>query len=363
MSEQRLYNFSAGPSALPLPALRKAQEELLCLPGVGASVMEISHRSKTFEAILDAAEANVRSLLNVPQNYHILFLQGGGMLQFSMLPMNLLGGKSADYIVSGAWSQKAASEAKYVGNSNIVWDGKEIAYNRKPTASELKLDPNAAYLYICSNETIEGIQYQELPDAGAVPIVCDSSSDFLSKPVDITKYGVFFACAQKNAGPAGVTIVIIRDDLLERSPETLPSAVHYKRAAEQKSMLNTPPCFAIYMVKLVTEWLIHEMGGLKNINEFHKEKAALLYAAIDDSNGFYTGHAQKEYRSLMNVPFKLSSKELDKKFEIEAEAAGLIMLAGHRSIGGLRASIYNAMPRAGVVALCEFMSDFAKKNG
>ena len=363
MSEQRLYNFSAGPAALPVSVLKKAQEEFLCLPGVGASVMEISHRSKTFEAILDAAEANVRSLLNVPDHYRVLFLQGGALLQFGMIPMNLLGNKSADYIVTGSWSKKAASEAKIVGKTNVVWDGKDVSYKRKPTASELNLNADAAYVYLCSNETIEGVRYPELPDVGSVPLVCDSSSDFFSQPLDITKYGMLYACAQKNAGPAGVTIVIIRDDLLERSPDTLPSLLHYKRLAEQKSMLNTPPCFAIYMVKLVTEWLMNDMGGLEKMYAFNKEKAALLYAAIDNSNGYYTGHAEKEYRSIMNVPFRLPSEELDKKFESEAKSAGLITLAGHRSVGGLRASIYNAMPREGVVALCNFMSDFAKKNG
>ena len=363
MSEQRLYNFSAGPAALPLPVLKKAQEEFLCLPGVGASVMEISHRSKPFETILDTAEANVRSLLNVPENYRILFLQGGALLQFGMIPMNLLGGKSADYIVTGSWSKKAASEAKIVGKTNVIWDGKDLAYKRKPTASELTYGADAAYAYVCSNETIEGVQYRTLPDTGTLPLVCDSSSDIFSKPLDITKYGMLYACAQKNVGPAGVTLVIIRDDLVERSPDTLPSLLHYKKLAEQKSMLNTPPCFAIYMVKLVTEWLINDMGGLEKVYAFNKEKAALLYAAIDNSNGYYTGHADKEYRSIMNVPFRLPSEELDKKFESEAKGAGLMTLAGHRSVGGLRASIYNAMPREGVVALCDFMADFAKKNG
>ena len=358
----RQYNFSAGPAALPLPVLKKAQEELLCLPGAGASVMEISHRSKTFEAILDAAEANVRSLLNVPDNYKILFLQGGALLQFGMIPMNILGGKSADYIVTGSWSKKAASEAKIVGNVKTIWDGKDVSYKRKPTASEYTLDADAAYVYICSNETIEGVQYQELPGTGNVPLVCDASSDILSKPLDITTFGLIYACAQKNVGPAGVTLVMIRDDLMDRSPETLPSLLHYKRIAEQKSMLNTPPCFAIYMVKLVTEWLMNDMGGLEKVYAFNKEKAGLLYDAIDNSGGYYTGHAEKEYRSLMNVPFRLPSEELDKKFEAEAKSTGLMMLSGHRSVGGLRASIYNAMPREGVVALCDFMSDFAKKN-
>ena len=363
MSEQRLYNFSAGPAALPLPVLKKAQEELLCLPGVGASIMEISHRSKTFEAILDAAEANIRLLLNVPGNYRVLFLQGGALMQFGMIPMNLLGGKSADYIVTGSWSKKATSEAKTVGKVNVIWDGKDVAYKRKPTDSELNVNTDSAYVYICSNETIEGVQYQNIPEVGSMPLVCDASSDFLSGPLDMTKFGLLYACAQKNAGPAGVTVVIIRDDLIERSPDTLPSLLHYKKLAEQKSMLNTPPCFAVYMVKLVTEWLMNDMGGLKKVAAFNEEKAALLYAAIDNSSGYYTGHAEKECRSVMNVPFRLPSEELDKKFESEAKSAGFIMLSGHRSVGGLRASIYNAMPREGVVALCNFMSDFAKKNG
>jgi len=363
MSDKRLYNFSAGPAVLPLPVLKKAQEELLCLPGVGASVMEISHRSKTFEAILEATEANVRALLQVPNNYRILFLQGGALLQFGMIPMNLLGDKSADYIVTGAWSKKAASEAKIVGKTNVIWDGKEVSYKRKPTASELKFNADAAYVYLCANETIEGVQYPAMPDTGSVPLVCDSSSDIFSKPLDVSKYGILYACAQKNVGPAGVTLVIIRDDLVERSPDTLPSLLHYKKIAEQKSMLNTPPCFAIYMVKLVTEWLLNDMGGLDKMYAFNKEKAGLLYDAIDSSGGYYKGHAETEYRSIMNVPFRLPSEELDKKFESEAKAAGLVMLSGHRSVGGLRASIYNAMPREGVVALCDFMCDFAKKNG
>ena len=363
MSEQRLYNFSAGPAVLPLPVLKKAQEELLCLPSIGASVMEISHRSKAFEPIIEGAEANIRALLKIPENYRILFLQGGALLQFGMIPMNLLGGKSADYIITGSWTKKAASEAKIVGKTNIIWDGKDLAYKRKPTASELKIHTEAAYAYICSNETIEGVQYPDFPDTGSVPLVCDSSSDIFCRPIDITKFGLLFACAQKNLGPAGVTVVIIRDDLVERSPDTLPSLLHYKKIAEQKSMLNTPPCFAVYMVKLVTDWLLNDMGGLEKVHAFNKEKAALLYDTIDHSNGYYKGHAEKEYRSIMNVPFRLPSEELDKRFESEAKAAGLIMLSGHRSVGGLRASIYNAMPREGVVALRDFMLDFAKKNG
>ncbi|MDR1962814.1 MAG: 3-phosphoserine/phosphohydroxythreonine transaminase [Planctomycetaceae bacterium] len=363
MSEaDRFYNFSAGPAVLPLPVLKKAQEELLCLTGAGASVMEISHRSKSFELIIEGAETNIRTLLNVPDNYHVLFLQGGALLQFAMIPMNLLNGKPANYVISGTWSKKAFSEAKLVGNVQSVWDGSNFSYKRKPSAGELKFETDAAYAYVCSNETIEGIQYQEYPNTNELPLICDSSSDFFSRPVDVEKFGLLYACAQKNIGPAGVTVVIIRDDLLERSSNKIPSLLNYKKIADAKSMLNTPPCFAIYMVKLVTEWLLRDIGGLGNMYEINQEKAALLYEAIDSSNGFYKGHADKEFRSIMNVPFRLPSEELDKKFQNEAMRAGLTSLGGHRSVGGLRASIYNAMPREGVVKLCGFMADFAQKN-
>ena len=362
--KMRVYNFSAGPAVLPEPVLKKAQEELLELPGVGASVLEISHRSKPFIAIIEQAEANIRQLYSIPENYQVLFLQGGALMQFGMIPMNLLkgSGKAADYVVTGSWSKKAISEAKTQGTVNTVWDGKSVEFRRKPSAAEMKLDPNAAYCYLCSNETIEGIQWQTEPNVGNVPLICDSSSDIFCKPIDISKYGLLYACAQKNCGPAGVTIVIMRNDLLEKSPDDIPSLLNYKKLAEQKSMLNTPPCFAIYMVKLVTDWLLNDIGGLDKMYAKNKEKATLLYQTIDESNGYYKGHAEKEFRSIMNVPFRLPSEELDKKFETEAKAANLISLAGHRSVGGLRASIYNAMPREGVVALCEFMKNFAAKN-
>ena len=364
MSEaDRLYNFSAGPAVLPLSVLKKAQEELLCLPGAGASVMEISHRSKPFEAIIGAAEANIRKLLAVPDNYRVLFLQGGALLQFGMIPMNILGkGKKADYVVTGSWTKKAISEAKLVGEVSTVWDGKDSGYRRKPSADETKFNADAAYAYICSNETIEGVQYQQYPGTPS-PLVCDSSSDIFCRPMDVSKFGILYACAQKNCGPAGVTIVIIRDDLVAMSPADLPSLLSFKKLAEAGSMLNTPPCFAVYMVKLVTDWLLDEIGGLDEMYKMNQEKAALLYEAIDYSNGFYKGHADKEFRSIMNVPFRLPSEELDKKFQEDAKRGGLITLGGHRSVGGLRASIYNAMPRDGVVALRDFMVDFAKKNG
>jgi phosphoserine aminotransferase len=363
MSEtDRVYNFSAGPAVLPLPVLKKAQEELLCLSGAGASVLEVSHRSKPFEAIIEDAEANIRKLLRVPDHYRVLFLQGGALLQFAMIPINLLQGKSADYVITGSWSKKAFSEGKLVGNVKSVWDGKELSYKRKPSADELTFDSDASYVYICSNETIEGVQYQEYPNSGNIPLVCDSSSDFLSRPIDVSKFSLLYACAQKNAGPAGVTVVIIRNDLAERCGDKIPSLLSYKKIAEAKSMLNTPPCFAIYMVKLVTEWLLDDIGGLDKMYAINKEKAALLYEVIDQSNGFYNGHADKEFRSIMNVPFRLPSEDLDKRFQEEAKQSGLTTLGGHRSVGGLRASIYNAMPREGVAKLRDFMLDFAKKN-
>lgn len=363
--QERLYNFSAGPAVMPLSVLKKAQEEFVCLPGVGASILEISHRSKPFEAILLAAQDNIRKLLNVPENYKILFLQGGALTQFAMIPMNIIRNvdSTADYIVSGTWSKKAASEAKTQGKINIVWDGKEEGFRRKPADSELNLNPNAAYCYITSNETIEGVQWQKTPETGNIPLVCDASSDVFSRPVDISKYGIYYACAQKNAGPAGVTMLIIRDDFVDKSGDDLASMFSYKKLAAANSMLNTPPCFAIYMLKLVTDWLLTDIGGLDKMFEINQNKAALLYDAIDQSNGFYRGHANKEYRSIMNVPFRLPSEELDKQFQNEAKEIGLITLGGHRSVGGLRASIYNAMPEAGVIKLRDFMLDFAKKNG
>jgi len=361
--QDRVYNFSAGPAVLPLPVLKKAQEELLCLPGAGASVLEVSHRSKQFEAIIDAAEANVRKLLGVPDNYRVMFLQGGALLQFAMIPMNILAGKSADYIVTGTWSKTALDEAKTQGTINTIWNGSETKFRRNPKAGEFTVNPDAAYCYMTSNETIQGVQWQSLPATGNVPLVCDASSDVFCKPVDISKFGVYFACAQKNAGPAGVTMVIMRDDLVEKSPANLPKLLNYKVLAEGKSMVNTPPCFAIYVLKLVTEWLLNDIGGLDKMYAKNVEKAQLLYDAIDHSGGFYGGHAVKEDRSLMNVPFVLPNEDLTKKFLEEAKSHKLTQLSGHRSVGGCRASIYNAMPREGVVALRDFMLDFAKQNG
>ncbi len=361
MSE-RMYNFSAGPAVLPVSVLKKAQEDLLCLPGCGASILEISHRSKQFGEILAQTKANVRELLNIPENYKIMFLQGGALTQFAMIPMNIIRNtnKSADYVLTGNWSKKAASEAKTQGKVNVIWDGKEEGYVRKPTDDELHTSADAAYCYICANETIEGIQYPREPKVD-LPLVCDASSEIFSRPVDIEKYGILYACAQKNAGPAGVTLVVMRDDFVEMSGDDLPSLFSYKKLAEKDSMLNTPPTFGIYIMKLVTDWL-KEQGGLQAMYEKNVEKAKLLYDVIDASNGFYRVHGQKEYRSIMNVSFRLPTEELDKKFQEEAKAYKLVSLNGHRSVGGERASIYNAMPREGVVTLRDFMVDFAKKN-
>ena len=363
--EKRVYNFSPGPAVLPLPVLEAAQRDLLALPGAGISILEISHRSKQFAQIIEQAEANLRTLLAIPDNYRILFLQGGALLQFGMLPMNLLRntGKSADYVVTGTWSKKAADEAKTQGTVRAAWDGKATNYDRVPQQSDLKLDPNAAYVYVTSNETIQGVQYPALPDFGDVPVICDASSDFLSRPMPIDRYGVVFACAQKNAGPAGVTIVIMRDDLVQKSPKDLPSMLNYSVMAENKSLLNTPPTFAIYLVKLVTDWLLNTIGGLDKMLEINRRKANLLYDAVDASNGFYAPHAQLASRSIMNVPFRLADATLDEPFLKEAAGLGLCELKGHRSVGGCRASIYNAMPTEGVAALRDFMLEFAKGNG
>jgi phosphoserine aminotransferase len=361
---ERIYNFSAGPAVLPEPVLKQAQQELFALPGVGMSVLEISHRSTTFERIITEAEADLRRLLGIPENYKVLFLQGGASLQFSMVPMNLLPkGGSADYLVTGSWGQGAIKEAKKLGAAHEAASTAETNFNRLPRPEEIKLDPNAAYLHFTSNETIFGVEFQEEPEAGDVPLVCDMSSNFISKPIDVSKYGVIYAGAQKNAGPAGATIVIIREDLLEKAPPGLPAMLDYKNLAKSGSLYNTPPCFAIYICGLVFKWLLNDIGGLAKIFANNKAKAKILYDAIDTSDGYYRGHAEKDCRSLMNVTLRLPNEELEKRFIKESTAAGLDGLKGHRSVGGLRASIYNAFPKEGVVKLVEFMREFERKNG
>jgi phosphoserine aminotransferase len=361
---ERIYNFSAGPAVLPESVLKQAQQELFALPGVGMSVLEISHRSTAFERIINEAEADLRRLLGIPENYKVLFLQGGASLQFSMVPMNLLPqGGSADYLLTGSWGQGAIKEAKKLGAVREAASTAETNFNRLPRPEEIKLDPNAAYLHFTSNETIFGVEFQEEPEAGDVPLVCDMSSNFISKPIDVSKYGLIYAGAQKNAGPAGATMVIIRDDLLEKAPPGLPAMLDYKNLAKSGSMYNTPPCFAIYICGLVFKWLLTDIGGLAKISANNKAKAGILYDAIDASDGYYRGHAEKDCRSLMNVTFRLPNEELEKRFNKESTAAGLDGLKGHRSVGGLRASIYNAFPKEGVVKLVEFMREFARKNG
>jgi phosphoserine aminotransferase len=361
----RVYNFAAGPSVLPLSVLEEIQRDLIALPGIGMSILEISHRSKTFESILAQAETDIRTLGNIPSNFRVLFLQGGASLQFSMVPMNLLAADAtADYIDSGSWAGKAIKEAKKIGNVNVAATTKADNYSRIPAQSELKLTRGAAYVHITSNNTIEGTQYQQLPDVGDVLLVSDTSSDMFSRPIDVPRHALVYAGAQKNLGPAGVTIVIIREDLLQRSVDkksTLPTMLNYAVHAENGSLYNTPATFAIYALGLVTKWLLG-LGGLSAMAQVNARKAAKLYAEFDRTP-FYRGIAQKESRSLMNITFRLVTEDLEKLFVKESTAAGLDGLKGHRSVGGMRASIYNAFPEDGVDALVSFMRDFERKYG
>jgi phosphoserine aminotransferase len=360
----RVYNFSAGPAVMPLPVLEQIQQELLNYKGSGMSVLEMSHRSAPFEEIIHGAEANIRKLYNIGENYKVLFLQGGASLQFAMVPFNLLGKEvSADYILTGSWSQAALKEARKLGTVRVAGTAEESNFDRIPAQAELQLDPKAAYLHFTSNNTIFGTEWSEEPTAPAgVPLICDASSDVLSRPLDINKYGLLYAGAQKNMGPAGLTIVIIREDLLERVPANLPTMLDYRLQAQKGSLFNTPPTFAIYATGLVTNWLL-ENGGLGETVKRNRAKAARLYQAIDSSQGYYKGHAQAGSRSRMNVTFRLPTEALEKAFTKEATAQGLVGLKGHRSVGGIRASIYNAFPLEGVEALVEFMDNFRQKNG
>ncbi len=358
----RVHNFSAGPAVLPVPVLEEIQRDLIALPGAGMSILEISHRSKTFESILAQAEADIRALAGIPASYRVLFLQGGASLQFSMVPMNLLSpGATADYIDSGSWAEKAIKEAKRVGTVHVAATTKADSYTRVPAQSELTLTPGAAYVHMTSNNTIEGTECRDLPDVGSVPLVSDTSSDMFSRPIDVPRHALIYAGAQKNMGPAGVTVVIIRADLLERSQKTLPTMLNYAVHAENGSLYNTPPAFAVYALGLVMKWL-RAQGGLDAIARANERKAAKLYAEIDRT-GFYRGTAQKNSRSLMNVTFRLPSEDLESQFVREATAAGLDGLQGHRSVGGMRASIYNAFPETGIDALIQFMQQFERTHG
>jgi len=359
---KRIYNFSAGPAVLPLAALEEAQRDLLALPGVGESILEISHRSKPFDAIIHGAEADMRKLAGIFDNYHVLFLQGGASLQFSMVPLNLMppGGK-ADYIITGIWSKKAMKEAQKVGHVNVAASTEADNFARIPTQEELNLTPEAAYVHFTTNNTIHGTEWKREPETADVPLVADASSDIFSRPIDVARYGMIYAGAQKNLAPAGLTLAIIRDDLLARSPQGLHTMLDYNTHAKEKSLYNTPPVFAIYIARLVLKHLLDE-GGLEEMARRNQTKAGLLYDAIDASGGFYRPHAQRDSRSLMNVTFRLPSEDLEKKFVSEATLTGLDGLKGHRSIGGIRASLYNAFPREGVEALVAFMKEFREKN-
>lgn len=361
----RIYNFGAGPGVLPESVLAEAQRDMMALPGVGMSVLEISHRGKAFDEIIQGCESDIRKLANIPPNYHVLFLQGGASLQFAMAPMNLLppGGK-ADYIVTGSWGQKALKEAKKFGAPQVAGSTEAENFDRVTLQSELKLDPAAAYVHFTSNETIQGVEWGagKEPEVGSVPLVCDTSSDMFSRPIDVGKYALIYAGAQKNLAPAGTTLVILREDMLTRSPKTLPTMLDYNTHAKEKSLYNTPAVFAIYIMRLVMKWLVAE-GGLEAMARKNAEKAKLLYDALDGSGGFYRPHAKPGSRSNMNVVYRLPSEELEAKFVTEARKQGLDGLKGHRSVGGIRASIYNAFPKKGVEALVSFMKDFQRANG
>jgi phosphoserine aminotransferase len=353
----RVFNFSPGPATLPEPVLRQAADEMLDWHGSGMSVMEMSHRGKEFIAIHAEAEALVRELMGVPSNYKVLFMQGGAIGENAIVPLNLIGknGK-ADYVVTGDWSKKSAKEATKYGTVNIAASGEAGKFTAIPKQSEWKLDPGASYLHICSNETIGGVQYHWVPDSGSVPLVADMSSDIMSRPVDVSKYGLIYAGAQKNMGPSGVTLVIVREDLLGHALPVCPSAFDYKQQADADSMYNTPPTYAIYIAGLVYKY-IKQQGGLKAMEEHNKAKAKILYDYLDESK-FYTNPVAKDARSLMNVPFKLKDDALDDAFLKGAQAKGMIQLKGHRSVGGMRASIYNAMSIEGVKALVAYMKEF-----
>lgn len=359
----RVHNFSAGPAALPEPVLRQAAEEMLDWHGRGMSIMEMSHRTPDFEGVIAAAEADLRELMGIPANYKVLFLQGGATLQFSAVPINLLRGKKkADYIVTGSWSEKAVAEARRFCEVNIAASTEAANFTYAPAQQELRLSGDAAYVHVCTNETIMGVEFPYVPETGDVPLVADMSSHILSREIDVSKYALIYAGAQKNIGPVGLTMVIVRDDLIGQPLPGMPALMDYKLHADNGSMLNTPPTFSIYMAGLIFKWLKGQ-GGVAGIEKQNIAKAQCLYAAIDGSAGFYRNPVRVADRSRMNVPFTLADDKLDSVFLKEALAAGLASLKGHKSVGGMRASIYNPMPLAGVEALVDFMRDFAARHG
>ena len=364
MNPRNNLNFSAGPGALPESVLLQAQQSILDVPDAGLSILGISHRSDWFASVVAELERNIRKLLELPESYRVLFLQGGATQQFSMVPMALLRGKiaPAEYLHTGYWSGKAIAEAKREGEVRVLWSGESSAFTRLPGDDELVLSPDAPYFHYISNETVEGLQFHRVLGRDDVPRVCDMSSDFLSQPCAAQRYSLIYAHAQKNIGPAGVTVVLLRDELLKNSPTGLPGFLDYRNHIQAHSTYNTPPVFAIYVVLLVTRWLLHDIGGLERMGEINRSKAQLLYRLLDDSDGFYRGRTAPADRSLMNVTFRLADAETEKRFLAEAQAAGFSGLAGHRSTGGIRASLYNGLTLAAVEQLADFMQDFQRRT-
>lgn len=360
---KRAFNFNAGPAALPLSVLQKAQEQFVDYNGAGMSIMEMSHRSAAYEAVNNETEALVRRLLQVPDNYKILFMTGGASTQFAMLPMNFLAAdKQAAYVHTGAWASKAISEAKMIGQTVVAASAEADQYMKMPSLDHLALDANTAYLHVTSNETIGGTQMKKFPSIGNIPLIADMSSDILSRPLQVEQFGMIYAGAQKNLGPSGVTLVIIRDDLVAASSKDIPTMFRYSTHAKSNSLYNTPPSYSVYMMKLVLEW-IEEMGGVSKLEAYNEQKTDLIYNTIDNSDGFYRGCADPESRSRMNITFRLATEQLEKQFVQESELAGFVGLKGHRDVGGLRASTYNAVPLASCEALAQFMKDFQQRNG
>lgn len=357
---KRVYNFSAGPSMLPVPVLQRAADEMLCYGDSGMSVMEMSHRSPEFDAIIKDAEKLLRQLMDIPDNYKVLFMQGGASTQFACVPLNLMKNGKADYILSGQFSTKAQKEAMKYGDAKIIASSKDDNFSRIPVVTRDDISPDADYVHICFNNTIYGTKYNYIPDTGDIPLVADMSSCIISEPVDVSKFGVIYAGAQKNMAPAGVTVVIVREDLLGNARPDTPAMLNWQLMAENDSMYNTPPCWPIYIAKMVYEWIL-DMGGLDAMKAYNEKKCAVLYDYLD-SQDYYIAPVQKEFRSMMNVTFVTGNPDLDKKFAKEAGEAGLKNVKGHRSVGGMRASIYNAMPIEGVEALVKFMKEFAQNN-
>lgn len=356
----RVYNFSAGPSVLPESVLQKAAAEMMDYQGSGQSVMEMSHRSKVYDAIIKGCEASLREVMGIPDNYRVLFLQGGASTQFAMLPLNLMNGSgTADFVVTGQWATKAQKEAARYGDARVVASSKDKTFSYIPELDPSAFNPEADYFHICLNNTIYGTRFTKLPDTGKVPLIADVSSCILSEPIDVSRFGVLYAGAQKNMAPAGLTVVIIREDLIGHARDITPTMLNYQTHADNDSMFNTPPCWSIYVCGLVLEWLKNDIGGLTNMKKINEEKAALLYDFLDASS-LFRGTVEKKDRSLMNIPFVTGDEEIDARFVKEAAAAGFVNLKGHRSVGGMRASIYNAMPVDGVHALVDFMREFEK---